>query len=135
MISSNSHGHKSVMKKIQLYKLLPLLLLTHFSTCFISSCQHKEREIFSREKFARIYAEILIIENLAIPEKQKIVLINDFFERHHINPQTFQNTKQFYRNNPDFWLAVYKQSAEIIKARRDTLSRNLAPPGSDKAEE
>ena len=60
----------------------------------------------------------MIVDNLALPQDKKLELINTILVKNDVTPELFSFTKDFYKNDAEFWIKVYKKVQEQIKEQK-----------------
>ena len=119
--------------KVYRYLLFSSILLIFFN---VSGCSDKPEGLLSKKKFSNILAEFIYIENMAVSNDQKQSLIRKTLATYNITIREFKKTKEYYKENAQFWLKVYKRAQEKIKNRETALQRlgpsqKQAPKESD----
>ncbi len=99
------------------YFIFTTLLLT----IFISSCSKNEDKLLKNDKFVNVLADLMIIENLGIPESERIILANKVFEEHKIDSATFNQTRRHYEENEKYWIKIYTKVKDRIQFKLDSL--------------
>jgi len=105
---------------LNVHHFLALLYLTLFFTFFFTRCSKDEEKIIPEEKFVEILSDVMIIDNLAIGQNDKIALMVRVFEKHDISSKQFIQTKEHYQKDAEFWIRVYYRTQKRIK-EKDTL--------------
>lgn len=95
-----------------------LIYLTFFLTFFFIGCSKVEKKILPEEKFIEILTDVMIVDNLAIPQHEKLALLQTLFKKHEITAEQFSFTKQHYKENADFWIRVYQNVRNRIKEKQ-----------------
>jgi hypothetical protein len=113
------------MPKVSQTKKLSLffICLTILITIFISDCSKTDKKILKQEKFVKILADMLVIENLGISENEKSALMQKVFQKHHTDQQTFKKTREYFKKDPKYWIKVYSSAKDLISAQADSISR------------
>ena len=106
-------------KKIR--NLIILLIVTFLITCFISTCSKNQQTLMKKDKFVIVLSELMVIERLNIPESEKLALINSLFRKYNTNRELFILTRENYQKDPEFWIEVYEEAKNILRAESDSL--------------
>jgi len=104
------------MKSIKIIHYL--LYITLICTFFFITCSKDRKKIIPEEQFIEILSDIMIVDNLALPQAKKVELVKTIFVKYEITPALFDSTKSFYKNDAEFWIKVYKRTQEHIKERK-----------------
>jgi len=94
-----------------------LISLTLIFTFFFTTCSIEKKNIIPEHQFIEILSDIMIIDNLAIPQVKKLELIKTVLEKHDNTVETFISTRDYYKDDAEFWIKVYKQVQERIKTQ------------------
>lgn len=102
-------------------KYIYFILITLLLTIFISSCSKNEDKLVKNDKFVDVLADLMIIENLDIPESERIILANKVFEVHKIDSAIFNETRRHYEENENYWIKIYTKVKDRIQFKQDSL--------------
>lgn len=105
--------------------LIYMIILTKILTIFISSCSFNGENIIPREQFVVVLANLLVIERLPISEDEKLLLIKKTFEENKVTIEQFYQTRERYREDPDYWISVYEEAKNIFKLQADSLAKKV----------
>jgi hypothetical protein len=92
--------------------------ITFFLTVFFSRCSKDEKKVIPEQKFVEILSDVMIIDNLGIPQIEKVALLKTVLHKHEITTEEFSFTRDRYKENADFWISVYKRTQEKIKEKK-----------------
>lgn len=106
----------------QLKPINYLIFLTIIITTFLSSCSKNEEKLLDDKTFSEVLAELMIIENLGIPEKDRIHLAENVFNKYKIDTTLFFRTRRFYKQDEEHWIKIYAKTEAIIRAKMDSLN-------------
>ncbi|MBQ3206673.1 MAG: DUF4296 domain-containing protein [Bacteroidales bacterium] len=113
------------MKRIFLHipAVLAALLL-----CF--ACSDDESKVISRGKMAKIYAEMLVMDQWAVSDsrlRQKAdtsLIYEPIFEKYGYDGEDYRASVEYYMNDPERFSRILRESADILDARIEEL-KNL----------
>lgn len=113
------------MKRIFLHipAVLAALLL-----CF--ACSDDESKVIPRGKMAKIYAEMLVIDQWAVSDsrlRQKAdtsLIYEPIFEKYGYDGEDYRASVEYYMNDPERFSRILRESADILDARIEEL-KNL----------
>ena len=112
----------------QIPKILPLVYcLTLSLTIFNSGCSNKDKNLIGKDTFAKIMADMLVIENLNVMENEKSVLIQKVLSKYQTDQKAFERTREYYKRDPQFWIKVYTSVKDRISAQADSISKSTNP--------
>ena len=97
-----------------------IILLTFIISLFLfPACSPDPDNIMNKDKFITVLSEVMIIEKLAVSEETKIALLKNVFERHNTDAEIFLRTKEYYKQDPDYWINIYDKAVQRIKKDSD----------------
>lgn len=113
------------MKKVFLHipAVLAALLL-----CF--ACSDDESKVIPRGKMAKIYAEMLVMDQWAVSDsrlRQKAdtsLIYEPIFEKYGYDGEDYRASVEYYMNDPERFSRILRESADILDARIEEL-KNL----------
>lgn len=113
------------MKRIFLHipAVLAALLL-----CF--ACSDDESKVIPRGKMAKIYAEMLVMDQWAVSDsrlRQKAdtsLIYEPIFEKYGYDGEDYRASVEYYMNDPERFSRILRESADILDARIEEL-KNL----------
>lgn len=113
------------MKKVFLHipAVLAALLL-----CF--ACSDDEPKVIPRGKMAKIYAEMLVMDQWAVSDsrlRQKAdtsLIYEPIFEKYGYDGEDYRASVEYYMNDPERFSRILRESADILDARIEEL-KNL----------
>ena len=113
------------MKKVFLHipAVLAALLL-----CF--ACSADESKVIPRGKMAKIYAEMLVMDQWAVSDsrlRQKAdtsLIYEPIFEKYGYDGEDYRASVEYYMNDPERFSRILRESADILDARIEEL-KNL----------
>lgn len=113
------------MKKVFLHipTVLAALLL-----CF--ACSDDESKVIPRGKMAKIYAEMLVMDQWAVSDsrlRQKAdtsLIYEPIFEKYGYDGEDYRASVEYYMNDPERFSRILRESADILDARIEEL-KNL----------
>jgi hypothetical protein len=106
------------MKRVKnIHSFFSLILIF---TYFFISCSIQKKNNIPEEQFIEILSDIMIIENLAASQVKKLELIKTILEKHDTTVENFTSTRDYYKDDAEFWIKVYKRVQERIK-KQDSL--------------
>lgn len=98
-----------------------LIFLTLLASFMFHGCAKKETPILKKKTFIAVLTELMIIDKLGSDEAHKTALTKAVLDSFKITAEQFQATTEYYKENPDFWLKLYKQAEEIITEKEKLL--------------
>lgn len=110
------------MKKVFLHipAVLAALLL-----CF--ACSDDESKVIPRGKMAKIYAEMLVMDQWAVSDsrlRQKAdtsLIYEPIFEKYGYDGEDYRASVEYYMNDPERFSRILRESADILDARIEEL--------------
>lgn len=113
------------MKKVFLHipAVLAALLL-----CF--ACSDDESKVIPRGKMAKIYAEMLVMDQWAVSDsrlRQKAdtsLIYEPIFEKYGYDGEDYRASVEYYMNDPERFSRILRESSDILDARIEEL-KNL----------
>lgn len=113
------------MKKVFLHipAVLAALLL-----CF--ACSDDESKVIPRGKMAKIYAEMLVMDQWAVSDsrlRQKAdtsLIYEPIFEKYGYDGEDYRASVEYYMNDPERFSRILRESADILDVRIEEL-KNL----------
>jgi len=97
------------MEKVSLkHYLLLIILLVTFS--FFTSCKKNTSPSIPKSQFVTVYSELLVIQKLPISQKERLLRIKNLLNKNNLTEEQFILEKDRHKNDPDFWINVYKQT-------------------------
>jgi len=103
------------------------LFLTLLFVLMFQGCNKKDDLVIKKKVFIAVLSEMLVIEKLKIDDDKKIALAKEVLEKHQINEKQFMATKEYYKNDPKFWMRAYKKAEQLIKEKKEKTSSQLKP--------
>ena len=110
-----------------------LILITLLLTIFISSCSKKERKYLKDDKFVEVLTDLMIIENLSITESDRIKLVQQVFEKYHVDSTAFYETRRHQSENEKYWIKIYGRVKQRIQAKLDSIQATQNPPDTSQS--
>lgn len=113
------------MKKVFLHILAVLAALL---LCF--ACSDDESKVIPRGKMAKIYAEMLVMDQWAVSDsrlRQKAdtsLIYEPIFEKYGYDGEDYRASVEYYMNDPERFSRILRESADILDARIEEL-KNL----------
>lgn len=92
-----------------------LFFLTLISAFLFQSCSSDKPTLLKKKNFISVYAELMIIEELAIDEPEKVKLVAQVLSNYKTTQAQFLATKEYYKQDPKFWSRIYKDVEEKIR--------------------
>ena len=92
--------------KLQIFLIFLLLILL--------SCQKEKTLIINKEQFIKIYARLLIIDQMKIEKKIHDRLVQELYEENNITIADIDSTVSYYNLNPKEWVEIYDRIRETI---------------------
>jgi len=102
-----------ISKKMSFF--FAFFIFTLIFTLLFQGCTSDKPKLLKKKKFIEVYAELMIIEQLAIEEPEKLELTANVFTNHQITQTRFLATKEYYKRNPKYWSKIYKAVEEKIR--------------------
>ena len=90
-------------------------ILTLIFILLFQSCTLDRPKLLKKKIFISVYAELMIIEQLALDEPEKLELTASVFINHQTTKARFLATKEYYKQNPKYWSKIYKAVEEKIR--------------------
>ena len=84
-------------------------------------CEKKDSDILKKKTYASVLTELMVIEKLSADESQKTILIKAVLDSFKISAKQFEATTQHYKENPKFWLKIYKLAEKKITEKEKQL--------------
>ena len=100
-------------------KQIILLLTFIISLLLFPACSPEPDNIMNKDKFITVLSEVMIIEKLSVLEETKIALLKKVFEKHNTDAEEFLRTKEYYKQDPDYWINIYDKAVQRIKKDSD----------------
>jgi hypothetical protein len=102
--------------------IIYLLIITILITCFISSCSKNEKKLLDDRKFTKVLAELMIIDNLNVPDSERTYLSKAVFDSFNVDSTLFFKTRRFHENDEKYWIKIYGGVEELVRAKLDSLN-------------
>ena len=96
--------------------------------CF--ACSDDESKVIPRGKMAKIYAEMLVMDQWAVSDsrlRQKAdtsLIYEPIFEKYGYDGEDYRASVEYYMNDPERFSRILRESADILDARIEEL-KNL----------
>ena len=102
--------------KSKTFPKLQIILI--FFLFFLLSCQNERALTIDKEQFIKIYARLLIINEMSIKKEIRTNLIQKLYSTHKITPAEIDSTISYYNSNPTEWVAIFNRVREEIQEIR-----------------
>lgn len=96
-------------------KLSTIIFIFIICTSYFTNCSEKYENNSANDNFENIIAELMIIENMAISDSLKAVLIIENLENNNTSIEKFRIHISNYREDPYYWSDAYIKIKQIIK--------------------
>jgi len=104
--------------RLKSFPKLPLIFVFLLFTIF--SCQKDKTLIINKEQFIKIYARLLIIDQLKIEKKNRDSLVQELYHENNITTANIDSTVSYYNSNPKEWVEIYDRIRETILELKNT---------------
>jgi hypothetical protein len=96
--------------------MIKFFLILFAVLIFIQGCQRMG--VIDEDKFVEIYSDLLIAgDTTSVAEAKDIV-----FPRYNISEDEYQNTVEYYNNNPEEWETFFNKVIAHIEQKRTASS-------------
>jgi hypothetical protein len=96
-----------------------LSLIFIFLLFSLFSCQKEKTAIINKEQFIKIYARLLIIDQMKIEKEIHDRLVQDLYHENNITTANIDSTVSYYNLNPKEWVEIYDRIRETILELRN----------------
>ncbi len=92
-------------------------LLGLFACLSLLACQQSQPTKLNKEIFAKVTADVLIIQYTNLNSTQKALLVKKILQKHGVTSEEYLNTKNYYADDPFYWEKVFKRINAILKQK------------------
>ncbi len=98
-----------------------LFIFTMAAVIMFHGCAKKDSDILKKKIFASVLTELMVIEKLGTDEVHKAALTQAVLDSFKITTKQFSATTEHYKENPKFWLKIYKLAENKITEKEKEL--------------
>ena len=96
-------------------------ILTLLVAFMFHGCHKKDSDLLKKKTYAAVLTELMVIEKLGTDKVHKTVLVQAVLDSFNITSEQFKATTEHYKEQPDFWLKMYKLTEKKVTEKEKLL--------------